>query len=119
MPARNMRLRSVCPMGNAICSEMITKRVLVNETGTVSDCHGWNIKVCFDLVETQDVIDGVRSPEFSFGYLRYEDRHAFQVISRVCSRAQVTLDGAGLHSTVVLNSPDAFTVMGAILEPSI
>jgi hypothetical protein len=102
-----------------MCSEMMTKRVLVNEAGTISDCHGWNIKVRFDLVETQDVVDGVPSPEFSFGNLRYKDIHAPQVMLRVRSRAELTLDGAGLHSTFVLNSPDAFTVMGAILETSV
>jgi len=111
-----MRHRLECPVENTMCGEMMTKRVLVNETGIISDCHGWNIKVRFDLVETQDLVDGVPSPEFSFGNLRYKNRHASQVKLRVGSRAQLYLDGAGLHSTVVLNSPNAYTVIGAIME---
>ena len=96
-----------------MCNVMRTNRVILNESGRISDCKGWTIRVHFDLIDTQDVIDGVRSPEFSFGNLRYHVKNTAQVMLRVISHARMILDGGGVHSYIFLNSLTAFTVLSA------
>jgi hypothetical protein len=98
---------------------MRTNKVLVDEPGRISACGGLNIKVHFDLVETQDFVNGHPSLKFSFGNLRYKRRHADQIDSLVRSRRIVSLKGGGIQTTVFLNSEDTFAVMGAITASEI
>ena len=55
--------------------QMRTNRVLMNQAGTLSDSVRTDVKVHFDLVETQDIVDGVPDLEFSFG----NSTHNFEV----------------------------------------
>ena len=93
---------------------MRTNRVLVDEPGRISVCGGVDIKVRFDLVETQDFVNGHPSLKFSFGNLRYKPRHAQNITLLVRSCTLVTLRGGGIQTTVFLNSEDSFAVIGAV-----
>jgi hypothetical protein len=95
---------------------MKTIRVIENEAGIISDCARTKVKVYFDLVETQDFIDGVPDLEFSFGNLRFEDESNHKISSLAQFRAPVVLSGGGIQTTILLNGPNAFTVMSVIKE---
>ena len=96
--------------------QMRTIRLISNEAGTISDSVHTKIKVHFDLVETQDFIDGVPDLEFSFGNLRFGDEASPQISSLVRRRAPLALSGGGIQTTILLNGPNAFTVMSVIKE---
>ena len=96
--------------------KMKTIRKIVNAAGTISDCVSLNIKVHFDLVETQDMVDGVPDLEFSFGNLRFGKAAESQISSLAQSRTPVILAGGGIQTTILLSGPTSFTVMSVIKE---
>jgi hypothetical protein len=100
-------------------NEIKAKRVIVNARGRISDRGGLNVNVLFDLIETQDFIDGAPSLKFSYGNFRYEGHLATQVVSRVFYGALLNLGGGGIQTSISLNSADSFTVMSAISETGI
>lgn len=93
-----------------------TNREIKDAAGTISDRVRVNFKVHFDLIETQDLVDGVPDLEFSFGNLRFDDRENTHVSSLVESRKPLILAGGGIQTTIRLNGPNAFTVMSVIKE---
>jgi hypothetical protein len=95
---------------------MRTKRMMSNQAGTISNCVQTEVKVLFDLVETQDFVDGVPDLEFSFGNLRFGDEASHQISSLAHHRAPLVLSGGGIQTTILLNGPNAFTVMSVIKE---
>lgn len=95
---------------------MKTKRVISNEAGVLSNCAHTEVKVHFDLVETQDFIDGTPDLEFSFGNLRCEDEASHRISSLALYGAPLVLSGGGIQTTILLNGPNAFTVMSVIRE---
>jgi hypothetical protein len=95
---------------------MRTIKVISNEEGTISDCVHTSVKVQFDLVETQDFVDGVPDAEFSFGNLRFSDEANPKLSFLAQFRAPVVLAGGGIETTILLNGPNAFTVMSVIKE---
>ena len=96
--------------------EMKTIRRISNEAGTISVGAHTNVKVNFDLVETQDFVDGVPDLQFSFGNLRFEDETNPQISSLVRFGAPLGLSGGGIQTTSLLNGPNAFTVVSGIKE---
>jgi hypothetical protein len=96
--------------------EMKTTRVIVNQEGRISDGAGLDVPVRFDLIGTQDFEDGVPGVEFSFGDLRFGDEARHRIASLAISRKPLILVGGGVQATIVLNGPDAFTAMSAVLE---
>ena len=96
--------------------KMATKRVMINEPGTLSDRLETKIRVHFDLIETQDFVDGVPDLEFSFGNLRFGDEATLSVLSHSFSRTPLVLEGGGICTTILLSGPNAFTVMGVVRE---
>ena len=96
--------------------KMKTIRKIVNAEGTISDRVRLNIKVHFDLVETQDIVDGVPDLEFSFGNLRFGEAARPQISSFARSRTPLILAGGGIQTTILLSGPTSFTVMSVIKE---
>lgn len=96
--------------------KMLTKRVIINKPGTLSDRLRTKFKVHFDLVETQDIVDGVPDLEFSYGTLRFGPKATPGVKSLALSRTPVILAGGGIQTTILLSGPHAFTVMGVVKE---
>jgi hypothetical protein len=95
---------------------MRTTNVISNEEGTISNCVDTRVRVHFDLVETQDFVDGVPDLEFSFGNLRFADEANPQVASLARFRAPLVLSGGGIETTILLNGPNAFTVISVVKE---
>jgi hypothetical protein len=96
--------------------EMLTKRVITNKPGILSDRLRTKVKVHFDLVETQDIVDGVPDLEFSFGNLRFGDDATPGITSLALSRTPLVLAGGGIQTTILLSGANSFTVMGVIKE---
>jgi hypothetical protein len=96
--------------------EMRTIKVISNKEGTISDCAHTDVKVHFDLVETRDFVDGVPDLEFSFGNLRFAADANPKISSLAQFRAPVVLAGGGIETTILLNGPNAFTVISVIKE---
>jgi hypothetical protein len=99
--------------------KMMTKRVFINQPGTLSDRLETKIKVHFDLIETQDFADGVPDLQFSFGNLRFGDEATPSVLSAVDLRTPLVLAGGGISTTILLSGPNAFTVVGFVHETSV
>jgi hypothetical protein len=96
--------------------EMKTLRTIANQAGTISDRLRLTVKVRFDLIETQDFVDGVPDLEFSYGNLRFSDESEPQVLPLIRCRNHLTLQGGGIQTTIRLNGPTAFTVTSSITE---
>jgi hypothetical protein len=96
--------------------EMRTTRRIENESGTISDSFGLKIPVRFDLIETQDFIEGIPVGNFTYGNLRMEKDRAAKVASLVMYRARLLLTGGGIQASVRLFEFGAFTVMSPIME---
>jgi hypothetical protein len=96
--------------------EMMTKRVIINQPGTLSDRSETRIRVHFDMIETQDRVDGVPDLEFSFGNLRFEDEAMLSISCHALMRTPLVLTGGGISATVLLSGLNAFTVMGVVTE---
>jgi hypothetical protein len=96
--------------------EMFTKRVITNKPGTLSDCLRTKVKVHFDLIETQDIVDGVPDLEFGFGDLRFRDEVRPRILLLALSHTPLVLAGGGIKATILLSGPNAFIVMGVIKE---
>jgi hypothetical protein len=95
---------------------MRTTKVIANEAGTISDSVHTKVKVHFDLIETQDFVDGVPDLEFCFGNLRFGDEVKPRISSLARFGAPLVLAGGGIQTTILLNGPNAFTVMSVIKE---
>lgn len=96
--------------------EMRTKKVIANEAGTLSDRVHMNVKTYFDLVETQDFIDGVPDLEYSYGDLRCGEEARPRLSTLALSRKPLILAGGGIQTTILMSGPNAFTVMSVIRE---
>ena len=93
-----------------------TNKKIKNAADTISDRLRVNFKVHFDLIETQDIVDGVPDLEFSFGNLRPEPGAESQISSLARTRTPLILAGGGIQTTIRFNGPNAFTVMSVIKE---
>jgi hypothetical protein len=97
--------------------EMKTTRRIENQEGTISDPFGLNIPVCFDLIETQDFIEGVPVRNFTYGNLRLEKERGATISSLVVYQARLLmLTGGGIQAAVRFFGPDAFAVLSEIKE---
>jgi|SRR5580658_6405766 hypothetical protein len=96
--------------------EMLTKRVIINKPGTLSDCLHTRVKVYFDLIETQDIVDGVPDLEFGFGDLRFGDEVRPRILLLARSHTPLVLAGGGIKTTILLSGPNAFIIVGVIKE---
>jgi hypothetical protein len=96
--------------------EVRTLRMIVNEKGRISVGKDLNIKVRFDLTETQDFFDWVPGMKFNFGDLRYSSRYTRKFVSLVFSRTRVNLKGDGVYTSVFMNNSVAFTVINDAYE---
>ncbi len=99
-------------------TETRTTLQIIDAAGTIFWPGGSSIDVIFNLIELQDVTDGVPGRKYSYGNLRFRDRLESSVVMLFLSRSQLTLTGGGIETAVCLYGINSFTVVGAILEPA-
>lgn len=108
--------RRTVSAGYVMARKMKTKRVIVNKPGVLSSCLQCDVMVYFDLIETQDMVDGIPDLAYSFGNLRFGDEATPSVSCYACARTLLQLAGGGISTTIMLSGPNAFTVVGVINE---
>ncbi|HEV2486297.1 MAG TPA: hypothetical protein VGT08_12265 [Terracidiphilus sp.] len=48
-----------------------TNRQIFDIPGTITGPNGLKVEVSFDLIELEDLIDGIPGPKYSYGVLRF------------------------------------------------
>lgn len=93
-----------------------TNRQLFDIPGDITSADGLSIPVRFDLVEFQDLINGMPGQKFSYGVLRFQDPLEPSIGQRLLSAAQLILTGGGLQSALCLYKLNSFTLIDTIKD---
>lgn len=93
-----------------------TNRQLFDIPGVITDAGGLSIPVRFDLVEFEDLIDGIPGQKFSYGVLRFQDPLEPSLGQRLLSAAQLILNGGGIQSTLCLYKLNSFTLVDTLKD---
>jgi hypothetical protein len=89
-------------------------RAIRDAVGTISYDEGLYIAVHFDLLETQESVDGVPSASFGMGNIRYEAKSKQIVSTLMRSPTRLVLQGGGIQAASFLHRTNEFTVMNLI-----
>jgi hypothetical protein len=93
-----------------------TNRQVIDIKGTITSADGLRIDVRFDLIEMEDVIDGMPASRFSYGVLRYIEPLEPEMKLRVLSAAGLRLTGGGIQVALCLYKLNTFTLTDTIRE---
>ncbi len=88
-----------------------TNRQVFDIEGTLSGPDGLKITVRFDLIEFEDLIDGMPGPKFSYGVLRFREPLAPAMERLLLSASGLILTGGGIHFNLCLYRLTSFTVL--------
>lgn len=91
-----------------------TNRQILDMKGTITSPDGLRIDVRFDLIEMEDLIDGVPASRFSYGVLRYVEPLTPEVKPRLLSATGLTLTGGGIRASLCLYKINTFTLTDTI-----
>ena len=97
--------------------ETRTNRQIMDITGTISGPGGLKVEVSFDLIELQDLVDGIPGQKYSYGVLRFQEPLEPQVAQRLLSATRKVLTGGGIQATLCLYKLDTFTVLESFPFP--
>ena len=89
-------------------------RSIRDAAGTISYLRSAVLPVHFDLLETQEFLNGLPVFSLSLGNLRYDAKSERIFSAFVSSHARLILEGGGIQATVYLHKANEFTVMGTI-----
>ncbi len=93
-----------------------TNKQIFDIAGTITGPDGLKVDVRFDLMELEDLIDGVPGPRFSYGVLRFQETLGPSLSERLLSAAPLILTGGGIHASLCLYKLDSFTLTDTIRE---
>ena len=93
-----------------------TNRQIFDIPGTITSSDGLSIPVRFDLVEFEDLIDGMPGHKFSYGVLRFEPSLEPSIGQRLLSATHVILSGGGIHSALCLYKLNSFTLVDTMKD---
>lgn len=93
-----------------------TNRQVFDIPGTITGPDGLTVTVRFDLIELEDLIDGIPGHKFSYGVLRFLDPLEPSIGQRLLSATRLILTGGGVHAALCLYKVNSFTVMETIKE---
>lgn len=94
--------------------ETRTNRQVFDVAGTLSTPGGLKFDVQFDLIEFEDLIDGLPGTKLSYGNLRFSDTLPTTAVPLLLSSSRLILTGGGIHATVCLYRLTSFTVLTTI-----
>ena len=94
--------------------ETRTNRQIVDIAGIISDPGGLRVEVSFDLIELQDLIDGIPGQKYSYGVLRYREPLELKVAQHLLSTSRKVLTGGGIQATLCLYKLDTFTILDSL-----
>jgi hypothetical protein len=93
-----------------------TKQQVFDIPGTITGPDGIRVDVRFDLLEVEDLVDGIPASRFSYGILRYLQPLETSVKSSLLSATRLTLTGGGIQATLCLYKLNTFTLADIIRE---
>jgi hypothetical protein len=93
-----------------------TNKQVFDIEGTISSSDGLSIDVRFDLIEMEDLIDGMPASRFSYGVLRYLEPLEAAMKPRLLSASGLTLTGGGIRAALCLYKLNTFTLADTIRE---
>jgi hypothetical protein len=93
-----------------------TNKQVFDIKGTITGPDGLMIDVHFDLLEMEDLIDGVPASRFSYGVLRFLEPPEASMKSRLLSATGLTLTGGGFQAALCLYTLNTFTLADTICE---
>ena len=93
-----------------------TNKQVFDIQGTISSSDGLSIDVRFDLLEVEDLIDGIPASRFSYGVLRYLEPLEPEMKPRLLSAADLTLTGGGFQAALCLYKLNTFTLTDTMRE---
>jgi hypothetical protein len=93
-----------------------TNRQIFDITGTITGPNGLKVEVSFDLIELEDLIDGIPGRKYSYGVLRFQEPLEPSIEPRLLSTTRLVLTGGGIQATLCLYKLNSFTVVDTIRE---
>ena len=93
-----------------------TNKQVFDLMGTITSADGLRIDVRFDLLEIEDLIDGIPASRFSYGVLRYPEALEPAAKSRLLFASLLTLTGGGIEAALCLYKLNTFTLVDTIHE---
>ena len=93
-----------------------TNRQVFDTKGTITSADGLCIDVRFDLIEMEDLIDGIPASRFSYGVLRYIEPLEPAMKPRLLSASGLILTGSGFQAAFCLYKLNTFTLANTIRE---
>ena len=93
-----------------------TNKQVFDVPGTIAGPDGLRVNVSFDLLEMEDLVDGIPAATFSYGVLRYRDPLDLMTKTQLLSATRLTLTGGGMQSSLCLYRLNSFTLADTIRE---
>lgn len=93
-----------------------TNQQVFDIPGTITGPDGFRVSVHFDLIEMEDLVDGIPCSRFSYGVLRFLQPLESSMKSRLLSATPLTITGGGIQATLCLYKLNTFTLAGTIRE---
>ncbi len=93
-----------------------TNRQVFDIAGTITGQDGLRVEVSFDLIEMEDLVNGVSTAKYSYGVLRYCERIDVLTKARLLSATRLTLSGGGISASLCLYKLNSFTLTDTITE---
>jgi hypothetical protein len=97
-------------------AETRTNRRVFDIPGTITGPDDLTIAVRFDLIEFEDLVDGIPGPRHSYGILRFLEPLEASIESRLLSAACLILTGVGIQAPLCLYKLNSFTLKETITE---
>jgi hypothetical protein len=96
--------------------ETRTNRQIFDIQGTITGSDGLTIDVRFDLIELEDLIDGIPGLKYSYGVLRFQNPLELSIKSRLLLSIRPILTGGGIQAALCLYKLNSFTLVDTIKE---
>lgn len=93
-----------------------TNRQIFDIQGTITGTDGLAVAVRFDLIELEDLVDGMPGQRFSYGVLRFQDPLEPSIGQRLLSATRLILSGGGIQSALCLYKLNSFTLVETIKD---
>jgi hypothetical protein len=94
--------------------ETRTNRQVFGIQGIITGPNGLRVAVRFDLIEFEDLIDGLPGPKFSYGVLHFQEPLEPSIESRLLSATHLSLAGGGIQAALCLYKLNSFTLIETI-----
>ena len=89
---------------------------ILDIAGTITGPADLKVDVRFDLMEFEDLNDGIPSSKHSYGILRFQEPLEPSMKGRLLSTGRLILTGGGIQASLCLYRLNSFTLTDTIRE---